>query len=508
MRCSKIQDNYEEYITGTLDPAIAARVDRHLAVCDPCRDAYEENDDLSELINQSSEVVHPGAAYLEDLTKKVVDSLYDETGEFIAAPEEPRRARVLPIFESLTQVRWAAGAVAAALLLIPMAISLFRTSDSQPVAYSPDGRPVAPAQTAALPQIDPEATGADAFSGDTVPKGVRSGIIIDKSIAASTDLSPLGGNGPEIHPVALRPEQNISTSPDLTSNDPEIASLASPSAIERAIQLLGADTPQSRQELFPLLRQLARAMADRDSSYQSSGEEVLAHQSGEYYRAEMFRAQGDLPSAIEDYQRLVERDPNSVLGRRGTLQIADIQFYEMGDFASAFSNYAKSMELSSDLVFSTGELAHVRSQWGRLAFHAQQNWEPLELIHILARGEWNEAAAAIDRMAQLQTGTQSWPEAVATVFERLANLDLPGDEVAFQTVDTVEALIESESDAETKGWLYLLQGDIIWFQFEGREPATNAYQQALNLDANNQSGQLATQRLQNLRDGSALISTH
>ena len=77
MRCSRVQFLYEDYVSGALPEKTVELVEQHVSKCSICREFYESNDDVAELITNSTEIAHPGEPYMNDLSKRVLSSVLD-----------------------------------------------------------------------------------------------------------------------------------------------------------------------------------------------------------------------------------------------------------------------------------------------------------------------------------------------------------------------------------------------------------------------------------------------
>ena len=117
MRCSRTQHLYEEYVAGHLPVRTAARIDDHLAACGPCRDFFESNDEISEILVLGSQVAHPGEAYIDDLSSRVRNVL-DSDPDLGRPPAGSFYRPVASRFVAPGRPMWWAGGLAATLLVI------------------------------------------------------------------------------------------------------------------------------------------------------------------------------------------------------------------------------------------------------------------------------------------------------------------------------------------------------------------------------------------------------
>lgn len=492
MRCSRVQFLYEDYTAGTLPAETASRVDQHMAACRDCRDFFEESDEISQLISSTSEVVHPGDAYLDDLTSRVMESLYDETGEFRAIA--PARVRVLDLTAAAARrpLFWA-GAVAALLLLAPMLASL-SGSGAGSLSNSP--------------AISSPASNAN--QGTALAKSVRSLPDTNGRRASDAEISivasalPLGQgllyNG--IRPVSLHASRPATRA---AGQSHDVAPAVEIGTLEELIALEAVGTPEARQRIYALLRTLGESLSRQYPASGASGELVLMQQTHLYHRAEDAARNGRLAEAIDAYSRILEVNPSTILGRRSSMRLADLYFYEVGDFARAREYYALSEGQTAKLALTADEIRHIDRRLRLIDSQADHGFDSLTLVHRLGKAPWTEVVAPFAALLSSTRSAELWGEAAATLMDRLRSESLPADDVAFELVDLIESHLPSCENADAKAWLYLLLGDMIWIKFESSEPALEAYRSAQKLDDRSESSAIARERIDLLRRDQVVV---
>ena len=113
MRCARVQFLYEDYVSGALPEKTVQLIEEHVSKCSICREYYESNDDVAELISHS-EITHPGEPYMNDLSKRVISSVLDPGTRTKDSDPLPSLAAARPWRRPI----WWAGAAAAAALLV------------------------------------------------------------------------------------------------------------------------------------------------------------------------------------------------------------------------------------------------------------------------------------------------------------------------------------------------------------------------------------------------------
>lgn len=494
MRCCRVQFLYEDYSSGVLAPTTASRIDQHLAECAACREFFEENDALSRILTDSSEVVHPGNAYLDDLTSRVMESLYDETGEF-----RPRRSRPAEVLEvtgrSPQRALWWAGAAAAVLLFAPMIAGIVnRPAD-------PESAPVARVEEA--PRT---------ASGTTVAKSVQRPRVASRQVVArARNLEPdvWGSALPlgqgliynAIRPVSLNPSRPAASPKDPTTRDPKVEL----GTIEELLALEAVGTLEARQRIIALLRDLGQTLHEQYPELERSTDFVLMKQTHLYHRAEKHTQNGDVEKAAEAYGHILEINPTTILGRRAAMRLADLHYYTFGNFDQALRYYRKAEDETAQLALTAEEARHITNRRLHLERHAQDDFTLLTRVHGLIQAPWKETPA---RLRSLMTDASTGPLAaeIATgLMNRMASGSLPSDETAFELVDLIESEALAWEDSELKSWLQLLLGDIIWLKFESSEPALEAYRSVREIHEGSESAHLAQRRIDLLREDKVVV---
>lgn len=492
MRCSRVQFLYEEYSAGTLVAATASRVDQHLAACAVCRDYFEESDDISQIISATSEVVHPGNAYMDDLTSRVMESLYDETGEF-----RPAVARSAEIVEtrgrSGQRALWWAGAVAATMLLAPMVAGLVSRS-----ADTPGTAPGYPARsTAAL--------------GTTISKSVqRPARASSQTVAQARNLEPgvWGSALPlgqglvynAIRPVSLHPNRPASLKADAAS-EPRVEL----GTIEELLALEAVGTVEARQRIIALLRDLGETLHETYPELERSSDLILMKQTHLYHKAEKAVQSGDLQRASDLYGFILKINPSTILARRAAMRLAELNDYERGDFHQAVKYYRQAEDETAQLALTEEEARNVALRRQHLEAHAAADFASLRKVHEAVHAPWEEVPALIAPFMADRAHQSLASDIALGLMNRLATGPMPGDEIAFQLVDLIEGGVETWDNPASKSWVQLLLGDIIWLNFESSEPALAAYRAAQVSHDRSESSNLARQRIDLLQNDKVVV---
>lgn len=495
MRCSRVQFLYEDYSAGTLEAATASRVDHHLVDCPACREYFEESDEISHIISASSEVVHPGNAYLDELTSRVMESLYDETGEF--RPQSPGSNPGIEVSSGRSPQRalWWAGAVAAALLMAPVLAGLAN-------------RPADPGRAPVTRVADAGA----AASGTTVSKSVqRPRIASSQVLSQARNLEPgVWGSalplGQGLIYNAIRP---VSMNPARPAASPALSAPAEPKVelgtIEELLALEAVGTLEARQRIIGLLRDLGQTLHDQYPELERSTDYVLMKQTHLYHRAETATQNGEIERAAEAYAHILEVNPTTILGRRAAMRLADLHYYNLADFDQALKFYRKAEDETAQLALTPEEARHVADRRVHLEEHAEDNFAVLSRVYDLVHAPWDETPGRLKSLSSDSAAGELASEMATGLMNRMAAGSLPSDEVAFELVDLIESGDFSWDNSESESWLQLLKGDIIWLKFESSEPALEAYHSVQDLHEGSESATLAQRRIDLLRKDKVVV---
>ena len=68
-----VMDSLEEYLSGTLEPAVARTIEAHLGACNACREAVRSMQDVSQVFGslRSDEAVPPSAGFYAGVAQRV-----------------------------------------------------------------------------------------------------------------------------------------------------------------------------------------------------------------------------------------------------------------------------------------------------------------------------------------------------------------------------------------------------------------------------------------------------
>ncbi len=491
MRCSRVQFLYEEYSAGTLVAVTASRVDQHLATCAECREYFEESDDISQIISGSSEVVHPGNAYMDDLTSRVMESLYDETGEF--RPASPRSSEAMESpGRSAQRPLWWAGAIAATLLLVPMvAGSLNRPGESS---------------SEEMPRVSQ----SPATMGTTVAKSVqRSARASSTTVAQARNLEPgvWGSALPlgqglvynVIRPVSMHP--NRPSNPVSAGNEPKIEL----GTIEELLALEAVGTVEARQRIIALLRDLGEMLHNEYPELETSSDLILMKQTHLYHGAEKAIQSGDVERASELYGNILRINPSTILARRAAMRLAELNDYERGDYLEALKYYRLAEGETAQLALTEEEALNITLRREQLEKHAANDFASLKNIQQAIKAPWGEVPGLIAPFLADASCQDVAGDLAVGLMNRLASGSLPSDQIAFELVDLIEGGFETWDNPESKSWVQLLLGDIIWLNFESSEPALAAYHSAQVTHARSESATLAQKRIDLLQKDKVVV---
>ncbi len=514
MRCSRAQYLYEEYAAGLLDSETAQRIDEHLAACVLCREFYESNDDLGELITHANEVVHPGAPYMTRLSDQVLNRLASGPKGGKETDLKPRLPGINPWFRPI----WWSGAVAALVLLAlgmmpeegfrwPTGLTRtgswkeFQSADSfripsrewiEPANSAPGNQPSANRSLASQPV-------ASARRGEN-PVGIS----LSKSV---TKPEQANGNGQELDSRSavlgiLGRGQNpkgpvqVSSLPARRSNNLSVR--VSPEAAREMILLDVQGTSEARNQINAMIEEMNGRGDQTEDEESDRGNTILFQQYTLYRRAEEALGDHRPESALKIYQSVLELDPNSSLAQRACLRIADLHYGEWAAFDQAREYYRRCLDLESGSALTPLEIAQVRGRLGALDRFESSGWKPLALAHKVAREDWNSAASALKEICAGDDARALLADAARTVALRMRNPNGPDDKTALSLIETLKGAMDLSGDVSARAWIRLALAETIWIRFQN-ESAIKFYEEVLALDANSQAGAVAQERLAQIR---------
>lgn len=559
MRCSRVQYLYEDYVAGVVALETAARIDEHLAGCALCRDFYESNDDISQLISHCDEVVHPGDPYLDTLSSRVMNDLFDESGEFKKVNIEPVAS---PRGKRWRSPLWVTGGVAAAALFalglgpylskgassfslrsLAVDLGIFAPGPKRSIASSNASplRQVANADLASddspdselRPQLfseeDSDLRGAN-LGGDSArmtasssrsyplsPLATQGGIVqqdISKSAKRAMEETQSGDGGGMTRKVAMGPpysNREFSPSPSSAHRPPrvevQIGSSSDPDFLGRLMEQLvvmgNMETAEARQQIIDMIQKMSESSAAASGSSPAA---TLGRQVQHFRQAQIEYKAGRFERAIQQYNNVYELDPTTVLACRAAMSVADLDYYEFGDFAEAQRYYERCKKSAFAQGLSASEVAHVNKQSETLVRYAAGDWTSLKALYSIGREPWDKVAETLRRIAGDANLHDLMPEAVRSAVERFQEgegapgVERPGDRLVLDMIDLIEKAIPAQQTTESKAWLQLAAGDLIWVRFKNAAPAMQAFEKTLAIDENSVPGQIAAKRIGQIRE--------
>ena len=524
MRCSRIQELYDDYTCSALAPAQMAAVEEHLSTCEECRAFFAEMESLGTLLRKGDEVGHPGIDYFDRLANKVmvrVESAHD------AADADP--AVIIDATPSawLRPARWA-GALAAAALLAVAVLPLLDQQSPVQVAQSPapPAVPVAPESAVAagpapldpaatpvvLAQVEPQGRRMIDFSdtplkdvlthpypGETAPQRVDKGITgistNDNNVEELMKSPPITP-GLKSHPaekegradyeqklVARRASDSDALSKDITERIRQVREQMSAGA--------------SGETLLTSLGDLQRMVGD---NAQLQGLSFIK-QTRLYLKANEAMEAGRMLDASKFYIQLRMSDENSPIARRAGLHLADLYYGEYADFAKAREYYALATRPESSKVLSENEREHARLRLDRLERYAAQGWGPLQRLHALRKGEsMDEVRTSLRSLADSPAAPDLMPEAAGIIVERLRLNPSTNAGLTVEFYKLIEAQASSTSNAALRASLELALGDLAMDQFKDLRLAIDHYRRSADSSADSEAAGVAREKLRTLDD--------
>ncbi|GEM_PF-3269700 len=542
MRCSRVQYLYEEYASGELPPVTAARIDEHLVACVACREFYESNDDISQILCKGSDIGHPGSAYLEGLTQRVVGSVLDAEGKLKSdAPEEPDRAAPSPL--RAARPLWWAGAVAAAGLLAlglgtsplwsPGGSRSGQLGDHEAVLAFPitlGGSPLA--DTSASPWRRENSPATMTLEDSLAPSGSnllrlvtarlgevdsslegRIGSGIAKSARRSIGLeAPAGGAG---SPQGITSGGGLSfflsRTLGLFGNEPVAGGTSRdrdgmavtwlPETFEELLCLQTLGTEPALERLQARLQEIGLEPGPGRAEWVGRPiDSPLIDQVRHFRAAEAHQRARRFEDSAAAFRQVVEIDPTTPLALRASLRLGDLCYFEWGEFEKALNYYRVCDRSPCEVALNQDERGHVARQRRLLERFAPSGWAAVDSFRRLSRAPWPEAMEALERLAAETGGAELLPEAARTLVERVSPLEPEADATALRLVQMIHQGIAAQPEPEDRAWLYVSLGDLFWRRWRNAEAALEAYQRAVNEEGASRTAGLAQSKLRYLRD--------
>lgn len=493
MRCSRVQYLYEEYTAGSLAPATASLLDEHLSVCPPCREFYESNDDLAQIISTCDEIPHPGPDYLNKLSANVLGNLFDdETGEFRKfdgpAPQMDERSVII---EGWRRPLWWTGGLAAASLLVlalgPGVGALMRGES----------------QSANLSAGDGSSMIAQAIRHERPPSEALQGAA--KLDQRSTDMeqrqiaSAQGAPGPRPATSGSLPYQRISLPVGFGSTADLALVLNASAQSGTSIDLRPPITSSRRSVVQPNDPAMAGSGQTRWGS--DAQVEPISGLQSRLVRQGRRQAQfGRFEAALAYYHRAFEIEPSTEIALEACLRMADINFGPRGDFSSARDQYRLCDELADATAFSGDQLQHIKRQLALLDHFASDDWQCLSALFGVARGPWEEVVPQLGQILSDERADCLVKEATSAVVDRLEKGERPPEKIAAQLAELLETRAPAQPSAQAQAWTQLAAADFVWLQFGDLDRAIQNYNRVAQFE---ESGLAATEARRIIRRLSA-----
>lgn len=529
MRCSRVQYLYEEYVVGAIEPETMDRIDKHIASCAPCREFYESNDDLAQLLTGGSEIIHPGEPYMASLAGKVMAALSAPAGVgAAAAPLDPEPVRCVCAFQEFKPWRrplWWSGAAAAVALLAVGVMS--PRDDAALYARLPDALeepPAAPrdvasnmfpnfgvpsglaptAVSASGNQLNPTRGVGDSSDGQIDKSARDARAALDGQRRAfsqrSSDADAMDVDSRTVIFSFMAPGANAGRLPSARrSSEPVRMNLNLPSQmVEEILALDAMRTEESRAKLARIVASLRDNPARMDPRAKS--DPALVDQWNLYRQAMARLGAGDIEGARGGFERALTVSADTRLATRARFQLAELHFDHRGDFERAREYYRKCAEAKDPEALNEEETQRVAGRIRALDHYAFKQWKPLALLHQIHNSPWDEAVSALNEASAASEAPALMPVAARHITERLAKGDDPSPKSAAKLAEALRAACgRLESSPSAGAWINLALGETLLKCQDASEEASRAYRRALELEPASPASVVARERLEQLR---------
>lgn len=538
MRCPRVQYLYDEYVAGTLDHKTAEVVDLHLAECGECRDYFQTNDDLAELIFEGNEVVHPGEPYLQSLSERVLSNIQtSSSGEF-------DRLRLMPVraINPWRRPLWWIGAAAAVALVVLgiqrdpevnlprelAALNQLEASlppeqrghaatesnssagfDASAAASSRDFSTTSEfTPTPVRDAIEPVASGngAGGRSGQpvvTASPANRYGKAISKSVThpdrASAEDMDSREKALSVFSNSVTPSETPRTMIRPPSPEPQAAPPIAPELIEEIIVLDAIGTPEARERIYGLMESAGRSPETGLNELIKMADPELLRQWSLFSQAEAAYRENRAELALKTFVEVTNMNAESVLGLRAHLRIADLRYQGWADFEQAQESYARCMSPKANRAFTRQEFAHIERRSNMIGRYAAVGWEPLKIMHVIAHNPWPDATLALENLARGTEAAQLMPEAAQMIIARLQRGQAPSETDSNKMLSALSMAAVTMENRAAQAWLALAMGEIYLVALQNQESALNAYQSVVELDPQSAPADHARQRQYQIR---------
>jgi len=486
MRCDRAQQLYDEYSRGSLPPATMARLEEHLAASPPCRETFELNDQIARLMRRATDVAHPGPQYFDDLTARVLDRL--DAGERPVGPLDGGRGAA-PWRRPLW---WSGFSAAAALLALavfppPDAARVSRVAESQIAAPGPGTVVVADGARRELVLTSPAAPFAASEISSASP-----GRMLDKGLEGRNSNTArveqlISPSGPSLSPSArsgsgsaeLDVEPHIEV---VKLQEPADPRTRIPTEVIEQLQLIESQMAVGGEDQLRVhLRELDRMVQARVSADSILRDMPGVRQARLYLQADEQLADGHADEAMTAFTQVVVIDERAPLALRAALQIADLAYGERANFGQAREYYARCTGPEAARALTAAERRHVEGQLERLRRFSENNWQDLEMLHLVQRGEWSQVVPALGNLIERPPAAPLLPEAARSIAARLEHARLQSDsDIVQQVYNLLAKRVMVEQNEDIRAWLDLALGDILLTHYQDYQQALNRYQRVLS----------------------------
>lgn len=487
MRCERVRFLYDEYSQGTLPVSTLSRVEEHLAACPSCRDQYDQNDTIADVIRKSAEVAHPGPAYFEDLHSRVLAALDEPETRHLADPAE---IIDIPSTQWRRPLWWVGGVAAAALLAVSLVASRQPEKSQLAARLEPQPPKVIERDLAKLipPPAPPVKEGAPANGSIAVP-APSSGKFAD--LPKGMNAPPIPSQIPKNHygddgnvdrnaASAMVQQERERTEKILVDLRRRAVSEseALPPEVFKQLQLLKTQIIEGgNEDLRRSLRDLEFLVNARISDQDKISNNPLVKQANKYLEANDCLSAGRTDEAMAKYRGILFVDEHTPVAIKAALQMADLFYSEWANFKDAREYYNKCTGKDAKGVLSKFEEKHVKSQLDRLERYKANDWQALELLNKVHHGKWNEVRVALKNLIASQGAGDLLPEAARTILMRMDSGEaLPSDDIALDLYKILEKQAKVEQNVDVRAWLELALGDMAAAtQFQDTHAAINHY---------------------------------
>lgn len=537
MRCDRVQVLYDEYTRGELDFGTSARVDEHLAACESCREFFEQNDQLAQLLRTRTDVPHPGPGYFDALYERVVEAVEADSDEqgptiFDANPPSVSESKWRRPF-------WWTGAMAAAALfaviLLPSGV-LERAPQLAPAvsvsSVDVASAPTIPAESEQAPEVtviknDNQETGQATLelavvTGSEETENIQpykpAGTTLDKGMTGQSEseedtrqllmsaaVQSIHQNEAATSGIGIGKGLGAETRKEEPEADMTAVKIEPKGAVETRerfdpIALLRDELLSDKNDgtLVERLERLDRALDERSPDLDRDGLGI-AKQVRLYLGAEDALAAGNAKEAFSLYRRILMVDEQSPLSRRADMHLADLCYSEWADFDQAHDYYERALGRGASQVLSDDELAHARQQLDRLERYGAGNWYALELLHVVRLEGMAQALAALRQLSEAPEAADLMPEAARTIVGRLGSMEEHIDAADTRAVyHLLNDRASRETDNEIRAWLELAVGDLALEQFQDDQQAMSRYREAVTLAPGTGASRVARLKIDDL----------